>query len=762
MRLPFRDAKEEILVGLNARDLAANLMSGQHGNFDSLLQDLLAINRIKNCKPEDTFRDERTEEDRLGASAKTAVNGAGGIENRARQAGADRHEGAVKAKTAATMMGDKELKCFRCGLAGHISRECKHSEAVCFYCKREGHIAPQCPQRRNAPQNKQYFSKPRNVRILDVEKDTGDKFVHDVVLNGRHALKGFIDTGSAVCTIKESAVLALKLTIERDVQPLYGYGGNTMATVFSIGNITSSIATNGVVEENVQLLVVPSNAQETDLLIGRTYTELKHIAYVRKDDKLVFGYADDQPFCDINVDELVQNEQYKSVEAVTIRGKSAANLKVHARKQNVILRVFNTNAEEVIIPENKSIGKVSDSEEKATYVCKYERKSIKEEMVNFDDNVKREEREELVALLNEYRNCIALTLEEIGCTKVVEMDIVDNDIPVRCQPYKTSEADRKTIDRLVNELKSCGIVAETNRLYSSPVLIVKLKNGEPRLVVDYRKLNQQTVKINYPVPGIDEQFQYLVGGKIFATLDLANGYMQVPLTEKARQKTAFITADTTGEFTRMVFGLTNAPYEFVRMMNLVLGPLRNEICCCYLDGVILPAEDWQQLIERLRLIFECFKKANLTLNINKCEFGKDKVEYLGYEVTKQGLKPGKNKIKAVESFPMPKNVHEVRRFLGLTGFFRRFVKNYAQIAKPMSDLTRKDSEFKLSEKVVDAFDQLKSILVKAPVLELYDAKVPTELHTDASAVGLAGMLLQRDENNKLQLVCIEKDYRGGE
>lgn len=382
---------------------------------------------------------------------------------------------------------------------------------------------------------------------------------------------------------------------------------------------------------------------------------------------------------------------------------------------------------------------------------------IKNEMLKCGQSVTDEQRLQLLHLVNEYRECFALKLEELGCTNAVMMDIKDDGVPVRCQPYKTTEEDRKTIAKLVDELKACGIVQETNSPYASPVILVKKKNVHPRLVVDYRRLNKQTVRMNFTVPGIDEQFKSLAGCEMYTTLDLANGYMQVPLTTEARPKTAFITPDTTGEFTRMVFGLTNAPFEFVRMMNLVLGPLRNEICHCYLDDVIIPANNWCQMLERLKLVLECFQKAQLTLNIKKREFGKEKIEYLGYVVGKDGLRPGPIKIAAIENFPERKNVHEVRRFLGLTGFFRRFIRRYAQLAKPLSDLTKKDKPFEFTEKCNKVFENLKLLLMEAPVLKLFSAEDTTELHTDASAVGVAGMLLQRDANNQLRLVyCVSK------
>lgn len=315
------------------------------------------------------------------------------------------------------------------------------------------------------------------------------------------------------------------------------------------------------------------------------------------------------------------------------------------------------------------------------------------EMLNVPDHISEKKKKELWHLVNEFRDCFALTLSELGLTDKIEIDIIDNNQTVRSTPYKVSAADRETISKIVDELKNCGIATETTSPYASPALLVRKKNGDPRLVVDYRKLNHQTIPVNFPMPSLDENFKNLAGGKIFASLDLANGYMQVPLTETASKKTAFITPDTTGEFKRMVFGLSNAPFEFVRLMNVVLGPLRNKVCCCYLDDVIIPAKDWNELLTKLSLVFSALRNAKLTLNINKCEFGKTKIDFLGYIVSEEGLKPGARKVSAIRDFPEPRNVHEVRRFLGLSGFFRRFIPKYAIIAKPLTDLTKKNCKF---------------------------------------------------------------------
>ncbi|UYV75138.1 K02A2.6-like [Cordylochernes scorpioides] len=233
--------------------------------------------------------------------------------------------------------------------------------------------------------------------------------------------------------------------------------------------------------------------------------------------------------------------------------------------------------------------------------------------------------------------------------------------------------------------------------------------------------------------------------------------LQISMTDKAKLKTAFITPDDTGQFERMIFGLANAPAEFQRLMHTVLGPLLNKKAFCYLDDVIIPAKDWREMIERLREVLERIRSAKLTLKPSKCEFGRREVEFLGYVISTGGLKPGPRKIKAIEEFPEPKNVHDIRRFLGLTNFFRRFVKDFARKAEPLSRLTKKGSQFEWKEEQRRSFGGLRKDLVEYPVLAHYNPELKTEVHCDASAEGLAGMVLQMDEDGKWRLVyCVSK------
>lgn len=215
---------------------------------------------------------------------------------------------------------------------------------------------------------------------------------------------------------------------------------------------------------------------------------------------------------------------------------------------------------------------------------------ITKEMLNVDPETSEENVQELVKLCNEYRDVFAMNLAELGCTNLMKVHIKDTGEPVRAKPYRTSLKEQEIIKKIVNEWKEHGIVTETDSSYAGPALLVPRKEGEPRLVIDYRRLNNQTVKKNFPLASPEKHLKIVSGCNLFTTLDLAHGYLQISLSEDSKEKTAFITPDDTEKFERMMFGLTNAPYEFCRMMTPALGPLRHQVVVNYLDDLICPAE----------------------------------------------------------------------------------------------------------------------------------------------------------------------------
>lgn len=369
-------------------------------------------------------------------------------------------------------------------------------------------------------------------------------------------------------------------------------------------------------------------------------------------------------------------------------------------------------------------------------------------MLNVGPHATEHQRQKLLNLVNTFRNCFALDLTELGTTQISEMHIqLNDDSPVSYKPYRLPYSERLIVRDLVNELLENKIVQESNSSYASPIVLVKKKTNDYRLCVDYRALNKKTIKDSYPMPVIDDQLDRLSGMKYFSSLDLKSGYYQIPMAEDSRHMTAFVTPDGHFEYTRMPFGLVNAPAVFQHMINKALGKHRYELAMPYMDDLLSSAVNIDEGLDKLSKIFELLQEARLTLNIiKKCVFFETSLDYLGYEISGNGIKPGNRKTEAVASFPTPSNIHQVRQFVGLASFFRRFIPNFASIAKPLTALTKNNVPWTWSEDQELAFQTIKTKLIERPLLALYNPSYITEVHCDASKLGLGGILLQRPDN----------------
>lgn len=385
---------------------------------------------------------------------------------------------------------------------------------------------------------------------------------------------------------------------------------------------------------------------------------------------------------------------------------------------------------------------------------KKDRSDITIDQINIDKSITQEDRDKLLLVLNQYRDCFALTPGELGLTPVTQMQIkLNDDTPVSYRPYRLPFSERRVVQGIVDDLLDNGIIQESNSAYASPIVLVRKKNNDYRLCVDYRALNKKTVKDKYPMPMIDDQLDRLSGKKYFTSLDLASGYHQIPVAEESRHLTAFVTPDGHFEYTRMPFGLVNAPAVFQQMINKALGSKRFDLAIPYLDDILTAASNIDEALGKLKEILELLRKANLTLNLRKCHFLQSSIDYLGYEISRDGLRPGETKTLAVSNFPTPTNVHQVRQFIGLASFFRRFVLGFASIARPLTKLTKKDIPWTWGEEQQSAFQEIKEKLTSRPVLALYNPEYITEVHCDASKHGLGAILLQKpDEKGPLRAV----------
>ena len=287
-----------------------------------------------------------------------------------------------------------------------------------------------------------------------------------------------------------------------------------------------------------------------------------------------------------------------------------------------------------------------------------------------------------------------------------------------------------------------GLIQPSNSPWSSPIVLAPKKDGDYRFCVDFRCVNSVTKKDAQPMPRIDDILDQLGGARYFSTLDLASGYWQVPLREEDREKTAFSVGVDHYEFTVMPFGLTNASATFQRMMGNVLKGIKG--CLVFIDDIIIFSEKWEEHPLLLKEVFSRIRAAGLKVKREKCQFVQESVKFLGHIVSARGTEPDPSKIEAVRDFATPSSLTEVRAFIGMASYYRRFIKNFADIAMPLHDMTKgSQPEFNWTPLADKSFNELKNRLCKAPILSLPDFSVPFVIYTDASDYGLGAVLSQR-------------------
>ncbi|UYV82112.1 K02A2.6-like [Cordylochernes scorpioides] len=352
-----------------------------------------------------------------------------------------------------------------------------------------------------------------------------------------------------------------------------------------------------------------------------------------------------------------------------------------------------------------------------------------------DTDISNEDRVRMLDVLRRYIDVFEFQKANLKTSslKVKHCIVTGDHAPIKQRPYRVSPKERSIIQTEVDKMLKQGIIEPSDSPWSSPVVLVKKKDGTWRFCVDYRRLNKITRKDVYPLPRIDDTLDSLRGASIFSTIDLKSGYWQIEVDEADREKTAFVTPDGLFEFRVMPFGLCNAPATFERIMDNLLRGLKWTICLCYLDDIIVFSKTMDEHLQRLEMVLSCFSKAGLRLNSEKCSFGTSQMKVLGHLIDGCGIYPDPDKVEAVMKFPRPKNVSEVRSFLGLCSYYRRFIKSFAAIAGPLNELLRKE---------------LKSALTSEPVLGHFDETAPIYVHTDASGYGVGAVLVQMKDGGE--------------
>ena len=332
---------------------------------------------------------------------------------------------------------------------------------------------------------------------------------------------------------------------------------------------------------------------------------------------------------------------------------------------------------------------------------------------------------------------------DLGRTDLVYHHIVTGDHKgIKQSGRRLPFHQREEVKELLDGMLERQVIEPSQGSWSSPVVLVKKKDGSTRFCVDFRQLNAVTKKDAQPLPRIDETLDVLGSALWFSCLDLTSGYWQVEVAPEDREKTAFVTPCGLFQFCVMPFGLTNAPATFQRLMERVLAGLHWTTCLIYLDDILIFSATVQQHFTRLREIFDRLKQAGLKIKPSKCSLLQKSIKYLGHVVSEHGIKTDSDKTRCIADWPTPSCLQDLKQFLGLASYYRRFVRNFAAIVAPLVKLTEKGHVWHWSSDCDAAFLQLKERLVTSPILGYPVFNQPFMVDTDASGEGLGAVLSQ--------------------
>ncbi|PNY16525.1 retrotransposon-related protein [Trifolium pratense] len=341
------------------------------------------------------------------------------------------------------------------------------------------------------------------------------------------------------------------------------------------------------------------------------------------------------------------------------------------------------------------------------------------------------------------------------------IDLIPGAGPISIAPYRMSPTELAELKTQLEDLLSKQFIRPSVSPWGAPVLLVKKKDGSSRLCVDYRQLNKVTIKNKYPLPRIDDLMDQLCGAVVFSKIDLRTGYHQIRVKSEDVSKTAFRTRYGHYEYLVMPFGVTNAPAVFMDYMNRIFNPFLDKFVVVFIDDILIYSKSYEEHEDHLRQVLQILREKKLYAKLSKCEFWLEEVKFLGHVITKDGIAVDPAKVETIISWEQPRTVTEIRSFVGLAGYYRRFIEGFSKIAAPLTQLTRKNQPFIWTQECEESFQTMKRLLTTSPVLVLPQPDQPYEVYCDASYQGLGCVLMQHRKvvaYASRQLKTHEKNY----
>ena len=660
----------------------------------------------------------------------------------------------------------------------------------CYKCGKKGHFKYECPELYGPGTKEDAKSSARPLRSMRRRK--GNRANHayagsnvsnkeagmyiDLTLNGMKG-KFLVDTGATLSIVSNKTYYALEISKRPELgelrQTVVSASGTDLSSIgqayfqFHVGKTTcdleaviADIPMDGILGlDFIKQQHCLVDCARDEMIIGDTAVPLEFEGKIGCYRISAMHDVSLQPGTETIIEGKVHHNGelgsttdlavVEPCEKFTKRDCALVARELVKPADSVPIRLLNVSDEIKVVHAGTSIAELSPAEAVLTGSGrKYtEVQTVTDELETLiersSQHLTKEQAATVRTVIERNKSLFVTSDKDLGRTSVVKHHIdVGNNRPVKQPPRRTPVAMREEIDKHVDSMLENELIEPADGPWSSGVVLVRKKDGKTRFCVDYRRVNDLTIKDAYPLPRIDDSLEQLSGKKWFSTLDLCSGYWQVAVEEADRPKTAFATRQGLYQFRVMPFGLANAPATFERLMERVMNGLQWDICLVYLDDIIVSGKSFEEMLENLQKVFDRLREAGLKLKPKKCFLFAKEVSFLGHVISEDGIATDPAKIENVKNWPVPTNVTELRSFLGLCSYYRRYILNFSAVAKCLHKLTEKGANFIWTSECQDAFTQLKEKLTTAPVLAHPDFSKPFLLDTDASKESIGAVLSQ--------------------